>query len=79
MDSKNLAIAICFLFIYGLTTPLSLLVLCSYTMFPGIFDDDELCWLVIWEAGIIIQLPAGVLFGYPSAIFYHFNINLCGE
>ncbi|KIY62979.1 hypothetical protein CYLTODRAFT_158530 [Cylindrobasidium torrendii FP15055 ss-10] len=41
----------------------------------GFFNSNEVCWLVIWEANIIIQLPAGVFLAYPSSLFYHFNIN----
>ncbi|KAJ7153714.1 hypothetical protein C8R46DRAFT_1042095 [Mycena filopes] len=33
-------------------------------------------WLVIWEAGVAIQLPPWVLALYPSALFYHFNIDI---
>ncbi|PIL25541.1 hypothetical protein GSI_12379 [Ganoderma sinense ZZ0214-1] len=41
------------------------------------FDWNEMAWLVLWEARLIIQLPIGVLFFYPSALFIHFNINIC--
>ncbi|KAI0040930.1 hypothetical protein FA95DRAFT_804673 [Auriscalpium vulgare] len=33
-------------------------------------------WLVIWEAGIIIELPPWVLLIYPSSLFYHFNVDI---
>ncbi|KAF5387426.1 hypothetical protein D9757_007795 [Collybiopsis confluens] len=58
VDSKNLAFAVCVIFIYGF------------------FNHNERLWLVVWEARLIIQLPAGILLAYPSAIFYHYNIDL---
>ncbi|KAL1738552.1 hypothetical protein HDZ31DRAFT_69876 [Schizophyllum fasciatum] len=57
-DYKNLALAVCVVFVYGS------------------FNHREKCWLVMWEAGIIIQIPPGVIVAYPSALFYHFNIDL---
>ena len=33
----------------------------------------------MWEAGLIIQIPPGVFIAYPSALFYHFNIDLAGR
>ncbi|KAL1682149.1 hypothetical protein EV122DRAFT_204179, partial [Schizophyllum commune] len=60
-DYKNLALAVCLVFVYG---RLGLL---------------ERCWLVMWEAGLIIQIPPGVFIAYPSALFYHFNIDLAGS
>ncbi|KAF8077782.1 hypothetical protein FPV67DRAFT_1662574 [Lyophyllum atratum] len=42
----------------------------------GHFNDKELSWLVIWEAGVVIQLPAGCFLMYPSSLFFHFNIDL---
>ncbi|KAM5541944.1 hypothetical protein V8D89_004254 [Ganoderma adspersum] len=40
------------------------------------FDWHEKALLVIWEARLIIQLPIGVVFLYPSALFIHFNLNI---
>ncbi|KAL1711555.1 hypothetical protein EV715DRAFT_163134, partial [Schizophyllum commune] len=57
-DFKNLALAVCVVFVYG------------------DFDHKQKCWLVMWEAGIIIQIPPGVFIAYPSALFYHFNIDI---
>ena len=45
----------------------------------GDFDWKEKAWLVLWEAKLIIQLPIGVFFFYPSALFIHFNINIRGK
>ncbi|KAJ3860187.1 hypothetical protein EV359DRAFT_49625, partial [Lentinula novae-zelandiae] len=42
----------------------------------GHFDHQEKCWLVIWEAGIALELPPGVFLFYPSSLFLHFNIDL---
>lgn len=44
--------------------------------FSGHFDHREKCWLVIWEAGIALELPPGVFVFYPSSLFLHFNIDL---
>ena len=43
------------------------------------FNHTVHSWLVIWEAGVIIQLPPWVVFIYPSSLFYHFNIDINGE
>jgi len=61
IDSKNIAVGVCVLYIYG------------------DFNSKELSWLCIWEAGIIIELPPGVVLIYPSALFYHFNVDIKGE
>ncbi|KAJ6494906.1 hypothetical protein C8R47DRAFT_974256, partial [Mycena vitilis] len=42
----------------------------------GKFNHFQRTWLVIWEAGVAIQLPPWVLALYPSALFYHFNIDI---
>ena len=34
---------------------------------------------MLWEAGIVIQIPIGVLFLYPSALIMHFNIKREGQ
>ncbi|KAK7043052.1 hypothetical protein VNI00_008790 [Paramarasmius palmivorus] len=41
----------------------------------GHFNHRERCWLVIWEAGIVLELPPGVFLIYPSSLFLHFNID----
>ena len=45
----------------------------------GTFNSKERSWLVIWEAGVVIEMPAGVFVMYPSSLFYHFNVDMCGE
>ncbi|RPD70722.1 hypothetical protein L226DRAFT_224805 [Lentinus tigrinus ALCF2SS1-7] len=42
----------------------------------GNFDSKEKAWLVLWEAGLVIELPVGVLILYPSSLFLHFNVNM---
>ncbi|KAJ7471508.1 hypothetical protein B0H11DRAFT_1919678 [Mycena galericulata] len=32
-------------------------------------------WIVLWEAGFAAELPPWALAGYPSALFYHFNMD----
>ncbi|KAL0067939.1 hypothetical protein AAF712_005108 [Marasmius tenuissimus] len=41
----------------------------------GHFDHKEKCWLVIWEAGIALELPMGIFVLYPSSLFLHFNVD----
>ncbi|KAJ3866993.1 hypothetical protein EV359DRAFT_61873 [Lentinula novae-zelandiae] len=42
----------------------------------GHFNHHEKCWLVIWEAGIVLELPPGVFLFYPSSLFLHFNLDI---
>ncbi|KAA1477406.1 hypothetical protein DENSPDRAFT_885082 [Dentipellis sp. KUC8613] len=39
----------------------------------GRFHRKERAWLVLWEAGVIIQVPPGGFVAYPSSLFMHFN------
>ncbi|KAK7047835.1 hypothetical protein VNI00_006163 [Paramarasmius palmivorus] len=41
----------------------------------GHFNHKERSWLVIWEAGIVLELPPGVFLLYPSSLFLHFNVD----
>lgn len=43
------------------------------------FNSSERAWLVLWEAKVIIQLAPGVLMLYPSSLFTHFNVDICGK
>jgi len=78
VDWKNLAIGICVIFIYGKRLlqgsppPKPILHLL------GTFNSKERSWLVIWEAGIVVEMPPGVFAMYPSSLFFHFNIDMCG-
>ncbi|KAI1787490.1 hypothetical protein LXA43DRAFT_1028896 [Ganoderma leucocontextum] len=51
------------------------LMMCAVFVY-GRFDSKEKAWLVLWEAGLIIEVPPGALIYYPSALFTHFNVNL---
>ncbi|KAF9026649.1 hypothetical protein BDZ89DRAFT_1134689 [Hymenopellis radicata] len=42
----------------------------------GVFNHREKAWLVIWEAGVCLELPPGVFLIYPSSLFYHFNVDI---
>ncbi|KIY53299.1 hypothetical protein FISHEDRAFT_69150 [Fistulina hepatica ATCC 64428] len=57
-DWKNLAIAVCAIFVYG------------------DFDHRTKCWLCIWDFGIVIQIPPGCFMLYPSALLFHFNVDI---
>jgi hypothetical protein len=77
VDAKNLALGLCVLYVYGVlwfSCPIKTL-----KHYLGHFNDKEKSWLVIWEAGLIIQIPAGVLVFYPSSIFYHCNVDRIGK
>ncbi|KAK7054082.1 hypothetical protein R3P38DRAFT_2499959 [Favolaschia claudopus] len=51
-------------------------VLVIYVLAGFEFDDDVYTWLVIWEAGVVVQLPPWTLAMYPSSLFFHFNIDV---
>ncbi len=81
-DGQNLALMMCVLFIYGKYSPTLLPVQHAPTAEPGglgDFNSRDKAWLALWEAGIVIELPIGVLFYYVSALFIHFNIDLASE
>ncbi|KAI0083089.1 hypothetical protein BDY19DRAFT_998859 [Irpex rosettiformis] len=61
-DAHNGAILVCAVFVY----------------YYGQCDtnSDEKIWLVFWEAGIIMEIPAGTLVFYPSALLLHFNVDI---
>ncbi|KAF8237641.1 hypothetical protein L208DRAFT_1245828, partial [Tricholoma matsutake] len=46
------------------------------TGFSANFNHTMRSWLVIWEAGVVIELPPWVLLLYPSSLLYHFNIDI---
>ncbi|KIY60753.1 hypothetical protein CYLTODRAFT_495533, partial [Cylindrobasidium torrendii FP15055 ss-10] len=76
VDAANLAIGVCVIFIFGEASLAPWDFPDSVDGPSGWFASDEVCWLVIWEANIMIELPAGVFLAYPSSLFYHFNINI---
>ncbi|KAM5539835.1 hypothetical protein V8D89_006648, partial [Ganoderma adspersum] len=51
------------------------IMICALFVYSD-FDWHEKALLVIWEARLIIQLPIGVVFLYPSTLFIHFNLNI---
>ncbi|TFK61538.1 hypothetical protein BDN72DRAFT_904019 [Pluteus cervinus] len=61
MDSKNV-VGVCVVVVYEK---------------PGYkFDHETRSWLVIWDAGIIVEMPPWTAAVYPSSLFLHFNIDL---
>ncbi|KAJ7175500.1 hypothetical protein C8R46DRAFT_872697, partial [Mycena filopes] len=40
------------------------------------FNHTQRTWLVIWEATVVMELPPWTLAAYPSALLYHFNIDI---
>ncbi|KAJ7769625.1 hypothetical protein DFH07DRAFT_768895 [Mycena maculata] len=61
-DKKN-QIGICVLLIYVLKSGKN-------------FNHTKRTWLVIWEAGVVLELPPWVLAMYPSSLLYHFNVDV---
>jgi hypothetical protein len=43
------------------------------------FNHSQRSWLVLWEAGVVVELPPWVVAIYPSSLFYHFNVDIAGE
>lgn len=43
------------------------------------FNHQKRSWLVLWEAGVVVELPPWVLVAYPSSLFFHFNIDIQGK
>ncbi|THH28035.1 hypothetical protein EUX98_g6147 [Antrodiella citrinella] len=62
VDAMNGAILVCAVLVYYVG--------------KGPVNNQERIWLVLWEAGIVIQVPIGVLIVYPSALIMHFNIDI---
>ncbi|KAI0072403.1 hypothetical protein K474DRAFT_1678701, partial [Panus rudis PR-1116 ss-1] len=63
VDSQNGALLLCAVFVY------------YYGRLPSRHEKEHV-WLVLWEAGIVIEIPVGVFLFYPSALFLHFNIDI---
>ncbi|KAJ7037645.1 hypothetical protein C8F04DRAFT_952465, partial [Mycena alexandri] len=51
------------------------LILC-YVLKCVDFNHKTRSWLVLWEADIAAELPPWTLTGYPSSLFYHFNVDV---
>ena len=43
------------------------------------FNSKHRSWLVVWEAGIVVELPPWVPVVYPSGLFLHCNVDVHGE
>src|SRR5437667_11118 len=67
------------LFIFWLAVSVSASTIPSTNVFLDKFNDSACTWLVIWELGVVIQLPPWVFAAYPSSLFLHFNIDVHGE
>ncbi|KAJ7025989.1 hypothetical protein C8F04DRAFT_1268582 [Mycena alexandri] len=62
VDGKN-QLSCCFIFTFVLKSGAK-------------FNHKVRTWLALWEADAILELPPWTLTGYPSALFYHFNIDV---
>lgn len=43
------------------------------------FNHKKRSWLVLWEAGVAIELPPWVMLAYPSSLLHHFNVDFMGK
>jgi hypothetical protein len=83
-DRKNI-VGICTLLVYELpggkpsTRYGSGYVLLAKCSLSACFNHTMRSWLVIWEAGVVVELPPWVLLLYPSSLLYHFNVDIDGE
>jgi hypothetical protein len=78
IDAKNLAWGVCPVLVYARKRQCCVLggdALTRADPFAAFLSTHKF-WLVLWEAGVGMELPAGVWFIYPSALFTHFNIHL---
>ncbi len=78
-DAKN-PIGICVLYVYCLPGCKSAMlpIYLALLTFSAKFNSKERSWLVIWELGIVLELPPGVIALYPSSLFLHWNVDVRG-
>ncbi|KAF9471692.1 hypothetical protein BDN70DRAFT_819685 [Pholiota conissans] len=60
-DSKNI-VGVCVLVIYQIPNKR--------------FNHSRRSWLVLWDAGVAIQMPPWTMVAFPSSLLYHFNIDI---
>jgi len=72
-DMMNLSMGLCVIYVFGKLRFQIAGLLSNLIASIGFFNDGEEAWLVNLEAGVIIQLPAGVFFAFPSALLTHWN------
>ncbi|KAJ7033305.1 hypothetical protein C8F04DRAFT_909894, partial [Mycena alexandri] len=52
-------------------------LLLTYILRKGVLFNHKIrTWLVLWEADMVAELPPWTLTGYPSSLFYHFNVDV---
>jgi hypothetical protein len=42
-------------------------------------NHQKISWLILWEAGVTIELPPWVMLAYPSSLLHHFNVDFPGK
>ncbi|TFK60101.1 hypothetical protein BDN72DRAFT_864624 [Pluteus cervinus] len=62
VDSKNI-VGVCAVLVYELPN--------------SNFNHKERSWLVLWDAGVMVEIAPWMVVFYPSSLFYHFNIDPC--
>jgi hypothetical protein len=76
-DMMNLSIGLCVIYVFGKFSIYRTRPPNNFRL--GFFDDEETAWLVNLEAGVIIQLPSGAFYAFPSALLTHWNANKKGK
>ncbi|KAH9840804.1 uncharacterized protein C8Q71DRAFT_741322 [Rhodofomes roseus] len=56
--------------------PVGICVLMVYVLPNSKFNSKHRSWLVVWEAGIVVEMPPWTPVMYPSSLFLHFNIDV---
>lgn len=81
-DAKNI-VGICVLVIYqlpGRICPIYFADMLTQAICPGKkFNHSKRSWLVLWEAGVAVQLPPWTIMAYPLSLLFHFNIDIQDE
>jgi hypothetical protein len=80
-DHKNI-VGVCAVVVYQTPSNFHLLYLWlteTNSLIEANFNHSQRSWLVLWEAGVVIELPPWVVAVFPSSLFYHFNIDITGK
>lgn len=81
---KNSVLLMCVIMVYyfrtlAIVSTFLLLLETLLTLFLGKTNTDECFWLVFWKTKIIVQILAGTLIIYTSALLLHFNVDINGK
>jgi hypothetical protein len=85
-DAKNI-VGVCVLVVYQLPGMFSLSISRISSLFKDVasivigykFNHRKRTWLVVYEAGVAIELPPWMVTAYPSSLLFHFNLDITGK